>query len=69
MILGEHELCQEVATATNPEGHNSHLNIEQMNKVWLAPAHSPETLHKLVSECSTLKSESGKERAYLVTGM
>lgn len=40
MILGEHELCHVVATANNPEGHNSHLNIEQMNKVdtWhLAP--------------------------------
>lgn len=33
MILGEHELCHVVATANNPEGHNSHLNIEQMNKV------------------------------------
>ena len=35
MILGEHELCQSVATAQNPQGHNSHLNIEQMNKVML----------------------------------
>ena len=33
MILGEHELCHVAATAVNPEGHNSHLNIEQMNKV------------------------------------
>ncbi|KAK9796708.1 hypothetical protein WJX73_007053 [Symbiochloris irregularis] len=32
MILGEHELCLKLATATNPQGHNSHLNIEQMNK-------------------------------------
>lgn len=35
MIMGEHELCQSVATAQNPQGHNSHLNIEQMNKVYL----------------------------------
>ena len=37
--MGEHELCNTTATSENPQGHNSHLNIEQLNKVrrrWLA---------------------------------
>lgn len=31
-LIGQHELCAEKQTATNPDGFSSHLNIEQMNK-------------------------------------
>ena len=38
-ILSEHELCEETATVTNPDGHNSHLNIEQLAKTLTSLRH------------------------------
>jgi hypothetical protein len=32
-LLSEHDLCEEEASITELEGFNSHLNMEQMNKV------------------------------------
>jgi hypothetical protein len=34
MILAEHELCEETVAAADQEAFNSHLNLEQINKVW-----------------------------------
>ena len=31
-IISEHELCEDAATAISPDGHNSHLNVEQLTK-------------------------------------
>jgi predicted metal-dependent phosphotriesterase family hydrolase len=31
-IIAEHILCEEVATVQDPDGFNSHLNVEQLNK-------------------------------------
>jgi hypothetical protein len=31
-IMAEHILCEEVATIQDPDGFNSHLNVEQLNK-------------------------------------
>lgn len=33
MILAEHELCEETSAAADQEAFNSHLNLEQINKV------------------------------------
>lgn len=33
MILAEHELCEETTAAADQEAFNSHLNLEQINKV------------------------------------
>ena len=38
-ILSEHELCEETATVTNPDGHNSHLNVEQLAKTLTSLRH------------------------------
>ena len=38
-ILAEHELCEETASATNPDGHNSHLNVEQLTKTLTSLRH------------------------------
>jgi len=38
-ILSEHELCEEAASATNPDGHNSHLNVEQLTKTLTSLRH------------------------------
>jgi len=38
-ILAEHELCEEAASATNPDGHNSHLNVEQLTKTLTSLRH------------------------------
>ena len=35
-ILAEHELCEATIAPANQEAFNSHLNIEQINKVGLA---------------------------------
>ena len=38
-ILSEHELCEETATVSNPDGHNSHLNVEQLAKTLTSLRH------------------------------
>ncbi len=38
MILAEHELCEETTAAADQEAFNSHLNLEQINKVLGCPA-------------------------------
>jgi hypothetical protein len=38
-ILSEHELCEETATVTNTDGHNSHLNVEQLAKTLTSLRH------------------------------
>jgi hypothetical protein len=38
-ILAEHELCEATASATNPDGHNSHLNVEQLTKTLTSLRH------------------------------
>ena len=38
-ILSEHELCEETATVANPDGHNSHLNVEQLAKTLTSLRH------------------------------
>lgn len=38
-MLSEHELCEEAATVNNPDGHNSHLNVEQLAKTLTSLRH------------------------------
>jgi len=41
MILAEHELCEHAVVGADQEAFNSHLNLEQINKVcamWSCPA-------------------------------
>lgn len=33
MILAEHELCEQAVVGADQEAFNSHLNLEQINKV------------------------------------
>ncbi len=34
-LICDHELCENEATAADPEGFHPGLNMEQLNKVWL----------------------------------
>lgn len=38
-IIAEHILCEEVATIQDPDGFNSHLNVEQLNKCLVSLFH------------------------------
>mmetsp|Transcript_30870 Transcript_30870/g.77310 ORF Transcript_30870/g.77310 Transcript_30870/m.77310 type:complete len:1493 (-) Transcript_30870:292-4770(-) len=38
-VLSEHELCEETVTASNLDGHNSHLNVEQLAKTLTSLRH------------------------------
>ena len=38
-IMSEHELCEETVTVANPDGHNSHLNVEQLAKTLTSLRH------------------------------
>ena len=45
LILADHELCEAVDAPADQEAYDSHLNIEQRNKVGLA-------LRGLVPDCA-----------------
>lgn len=47
LVLAEHELCEEAAPAADQEAFNSHLNLEQINKV--CPASGDRMPHLLRS--------------------
>jgi hypothetical protein len=45
-IFAEYELCEAAATATDTEGHNSHLNIEQLQKCFASLFHQYDVLRE-----------------------
>tara|TARA_B100000674_G_scaffold498515_1_gene537344 strand:+ start:436 stop:2964 length:2529 start_codon:yes stop_codon:yes gene_type:complete len=45
-IFAEYELCEDAATATDTEGHNSHLNIEQLQKCFASLFHQYDVLRE-----------------------